>query len=299
MGHHHHHHAHEVKGRLLFSFALNIVITLAEIVGGLLSGSLALLSDSVHNFSDSMSLLASYFAIKIGERKANEKYTFGYKRAEILVAFINSAVLVGVSLLLLVEAYRRYRNPEPIDGPLMLGVALIGLFANLLSVLLLHSHAHGLNVRSAYLHLLSDTLSSVAVVAGGIAIIKWNVLWVDPLITVLIALYILREAYEILRESIEVLMEASPELDLRAIKAELESIPRVKNAHHFHAWRVGEDEVHFECHLDVEDMPLSEAQKIIDEAEKRLRKFGITHITVQLEVDRCRGKNIICTGKGD
>ena len=299
MGHHHHHHAHEVKGRLLFSFALNIVITLAEIVGGLLSGSLALLSDSVHNLGDSMSLLASYFAIKIGERKANEKYTFGYKRAEILVAFINSAVLVGVSLLLLVEAYRRYRNPEPIDGPLMLGVALIGLFANLLSVLLLHSHAHGLNVRSAYLHLLSDTLSSVAVVAGGIAIIKWNVLWVDPLITVLIALYILREAYEILRESIEVLMEASPELDLRAIKAELESIPRVKNAHHFHAWRVGEDEVHFECHLDVEDMPLSEAQKIIDEAEKRLRKFGITHITVQLEVDRCRGKNIICTGKGD
>ncbi|ACS33332.1 cation diffusion facilitator family transporter [Thermococcus gammatolerans] len=299
MGHHHHHHAHKVKGRLLFSFALNIVITLAEVVGGILSGSLALLSDSVHNLGDSMSLLASYFAVKIGERKANEKYTFGYRRAEILVAFVNSAVLVGVSLLLLVEAYRRYKNPKPIDGPLMLVVALIGLFANLFSVLLLHSHAHGLNVRSAYLHLLSDTLSSVAVVAGGIAIIKWNVLWIDPLITVLIALYILREAYEILRESIEVLMEASPELDLRAIKTELESIPRVKNAHHFHAWRVGEDEVHLECHLDVEDMPLSEAQKIIDEAEKRLRKFGITHITVQLEVDRCRGKNIICTGKND
>ena len=299
MGHYHHHHAHEVKGRLLFSFALNIVITLAEVVGGILSGSLALLSDSVHNLGDSMSLLASYFAVKIGERKANEKYTFGYRRAEILVAFVNSAVLVGVSLFLLVEAYRRYKNPEPIDGPLMLVVALIGLFANLFSVLLLHSHAHGLNVRSAYLHLLSDTLSSVAVVAGGIAIIKWNVLWVDPLITVLIALYILREAYEILRESIEVLMEASPELDLRTIKAELESIPRVKNAHHFHAWRVGEDEVHLECHLDVEDMPLSEAQKILDEAEKRLRKFGITHITVQLEVDRCRGKNIICTGKND
>lgn len=293
----HQHHTGEVKRRMLLSFVLNMGIALAEIVGGLLSGSLALLSDSVHNFSDSMSLLASYFAIKIGERKANEKYTFGYKRAEILVAFINSAVLVGVSLLLLVEAYRRYRNPEPIDGPLMLGVALIGLFANLLSVLLLHSHAHGLNVRSAYLHLLSDTLSSVAVVAGGIAIIKWNVLWIDPLITVLIALYILREAYEILRESIEVLMEASPELDLRAIKAELEAISGVKNAHHFHAWRVGEDEVHFECHVEVKDMPLSEAQKIIDEAEKRLRKFGITHVTVQLEVDRCSGKNIICSGK--
>ena len=291
---HHNHHARGVKGRVLFSFALNIVITLAEVVGGILSGSLALLSDSLHNLGDSMSLLASYFAIKIGERKANEKYTFGYRRAEILVALINSAVLVGVSLFLLVEAYRRFRSPEPIDGPLMLGVALVGLLANLFSVLLLHGHAHGLNVRSAYLHLLSDTLSSVAVVAGGIAIIKWNILWVDPLVTVFISLYILREAYEILMESVEVLMEASPDLDLMAIKKEIENIPGVKNAHHFHAWRVGEDEVHFECHLDVEDMPLSEAQKIIDEAEKKLRKFGITHVTVQLEVDRCRGKNLLC-----
>jgi len=279
---------------MLFSFALNMLITVAEVVGGLLSGSLALLSDSLHNFSDSMSLLASYFAIKIGERRANEKYTFGYKRAEILVAFINSAVLVGVSLLLLVEAYRRFKNPEPIDGPLMLGVALIGLLANLLSVLLLHGHAHGLNVRSAYLHLLSDTLSSVAVVAGGVAIIKWDVIWVDSLVTALISLYIFREAYEILRESVEVLMEASPNLDLGAIKDEIESIPGVKNAHHFHAWRIGENEVHFECHVDVDDMPLGEAQRIIDEVEDRLRKFGITHVTVQLEVDRCGGKNLLC-----
>ncbi|ACS90748.1 MULTISPECIES: cation diffusion facilitator family transporter [Thermococcus] len=292
------HHAHGVKGRILFSFALNIIITIAEVVGGLLSGSLALLSDSLHNFGDSMSLLASYFAIRIGERKANEKYTFGYRRVEILVAFMNSAVLVGVSLLLLVEAYRRFKNPEPIDGPLMLGVALIGLFANLFSVLLLHEHAHGLNVRSAYLHLLTDTLSSVAVVAGGIAIMKWNILWIDPLVTVFISLYILREAYEILRESIEVLMEASPELDLEAVKREIEAIPGVKNAHHFHAWRIGEDEVHFECHVEVDDMPLGEAQRIIDEIEERLRKFGITHVTVQLEVDRCDGKNLLC-GDGD
>ncbi|USS39865.1 cation diffusion facilitator family transporter [Thermococcus aggregans] len=292
-----HYHAHGVKGRMLFSFALNIIITIAEVVGGLLSGSLALLSDSLHNFGDSMSLLASYFAIRIGERKANNKYTFGYKRAEILVAFINSAVLVGVSLFLLVEAYKRFKNPESIDGSLMLGVALIGLFANLFSVLLLHEHAHGLNVRSAYLHLLSDTLSSVAVVAGGIAIMKWNVLWIDPLVTVFISLYIFSEAYEILKESIEVLMEASPNLDLGAIKEELESIPGVKNAHHFHAWRIGENEVHFECHIEVNDMPLSEAQGIIDEVGERLRRFGITHVTVQLEVDRCSDKGILCDNK--
>ncbi len=289
------HSGHDLKRNIAVSILLNFVITIAEIIGGLLSGSLALLSDSLHNFSDGMSLLASYFAIKIGERKANERYTFGYKRAEILVAFMNSAVLVGVSLFLLVEAYRRFKHPEPIDGPLMLGVALIGLTANLVSVSLLHDHSHeSMNVRSAYLHLMSDTLSSVAVVIGGIMIIRWNVTWVDPLVTVLIALYILREAYEILRESIEVLMEASPELDLGAIKAEIESIPGVKNAHHFHAWRIGEKEVHFECHVEVNDMPLSEAQWIIDRVEEALKKYGITHVTVQLEVNRCEGKDVIC-----
>ncbi|NJE55013.1 cation diffusion facilitator family transporter [Thermococcus sp. 21S9] len=281
-------HGHRLRRNLAISIVLNLTITIAEVIGGFISGSLALLSDSLHNFSDSMSLLASYFALKIAERRPNEKYTFGYKRAEILVAFINSAVLIGVSLFLVVEAYRRFRNPQPIDIAIMLPVALIGLIANLLSVFLLHGHAHGLNVRSAYLHLLSDTLSSVAVVIGGLLIRFYGVEWVDPLVTVLIALYILREAYEVLRESVDVLMEASPELDLEAIKAELESIPGVKNAHHFHAWRVGEDELHFECHLSVEDMPLSEAQRIIDEAEERLRKFGVTHVTVQLEVDRCR-----------
>ncbi|WP_297476608.1 cation diffusion facilitator family transporter [Thermococcus sp.] len=294
MGNHHHHHG-ELKGRMVISVILNLTITVAEVIGGILSGSLALLSDSLHNFSDSMSLLASYFAIRIGERKANEKYTFGYKRAEILVAFINSAILVGVSLFLLVEAYRRFKNPEPIDGPLMLGVALIGLAANLFSVLLLHSHAHeSMNVRSAYLHLMSDTLSSVAVVIGGILIIKWNVTWVDPLVTVLISLYILREGYEILRESVEVLMEASPELDLEAIKEEIEAIPGVKNAHHFHAWRIGEKEIHFECHVEVDDMPISEAQWIIDRVGEALKKYGITHVTVQLEVNRCASKNVIC-----
>ena len=163
------------------------------------------------------------------------------------------------------------------------------------SVLLLHGHAHeSTNVRSAYLHLMSDTLSSVAVVIGGILIIKWNVTWVDPLMTVLIALYILGEGYEILKESAEVLMEASPELDLEAIKAEIESIPGVKNAHHFHAWRIGEKEIHFECHVEVDDMPISEAQWIIDRVEEALKKYGITHVTVQLEADRCSSKNVIC-----
>ncbi|ASJ11350.1 cobalt transporter [Thermococcus sp. P6] len=280
---------------MLFSVLLNFTITVAEVVGGILSGSLALLSDSLHNFSDALSILASYVAMRIGERERNEKYTFGYRRAEILVAFVNSAILVGVVVFLLVEAYKRFMNPNPIHGSLMLGVALIGLFANLISVLLLHEHSHeNINVRSAYLHLLTDTLSSVAVVIGGIAIMVWNVLWLDPLITVAISLYILKEGFDILRETLEVLMEASPELDFEAIKREIESIPEVKNAHHFHAWRVGEKETHFECHVEVKDMPVSKAQEVIDKVEKLLGKYGVTHVTVQLECDRCEEKDVIC-----
>ncbi|ASJ16562.1 cobalt transporter [Thermococcus chitonophagus] len=285
----------KLERKMIASALLNFAITGAEIVGGILSGSLALLSDSLHNFSDAMSILASYIALKIGQRRKNEKFTFGYRRAEILVAFINSSVLVGVSLFLIVEAYRRFLAPKAIDVKVMLPVAAVGLLANIFSVLLLHEHSHeSMNVRSAYLHLLSDTLSSMAVVIGGLLMLKYNVSWVDPLITVGIALYILREAYYILKESVEVLMEASPGLDFEEIKRRIEEIPGVKNAHHFHAWRIGEDEVHFECHVSVEDMPISRGQEIIDRIEEILREYGVKHVTVQLEVDRCKNGGIIC-----
>nr|WP_048056207.1 cation diffusion facilitator family transporter [Pyrococcus sp. ST04] len=284
-----------LERKMLISVVLNVGITIAEIIGGILSGSLALLSDSLHNFSDAMGILASYIALRIGKMKKNEKFTFGYRRAEILVAFLNSTILVGVSLFLIVEAYRRFSNLKPINARIMLPVATVGLFANLISVALLHEHSHeSMNVRSAYLHLLSDTLSSIAVVVGGLMLMKYGVLWIDPAITVAVSLYILREAYYILKESIEVLMEASPNINLESIKKEIESIPGVRNAHHFHVWRVGEDEIHFECHIATRDMMLSEAQKIIDKVEKILRKHGIKHVTIQLEVDRCEEEGIIC-----
>ena len=302
MGHHSHH--HDLKGKMLLSVILNVTITVVEVVGGLLSGSLALLGDSFHNLSDSMSILASYAAIRIKERKRNRKYTFGYGRAEILVSFINSAFLIGVVMLLLVESYRRFTSPKPIDTSIMLPVALVGLIANLLSVLLLHEHAgESMNVRSAYLHLMGDTLSSLAVFLGGILIRLYSITWVDPLVTVLISLYLLRGAYGILKESVEVLMEAAPDIDLDAVRREIEAIPNVRDAHHFHVWRVGDKEVALECHVSLPDMSLREAQKIIDEIERRLRKFGIGHVTVQLEVDRCADRGLVygegrCGGQG-
>jgi len=284
----------EIKQKMLFSIFLNSLITIAELFGGVISGSLALLSDSLHNFSDVMSLIASYIAMRISGREGNERYTFGYKRAEILIAFINSSVLIGVSLFLIFESYKRFKEPSSIHSELMIAFASFALFGNLLSVLILRRGAEeSINVRSAYLHLLGDSLSSIAVIFGGFLIMKFNFLWADPLMTVLISAYIMKESSEILRESVEVLMEASPDIDFREIKGELEKIPEIRNAHHFHAWRVGEKEIHFECHVEVEDRLLSEIQSIIDEIERRLKKYGITHVTVQIECERCEEKELI------
>jgi len=275
---------------------LNSLITIAEVIGGLMSGSLALLGDSLHNFSDTMSLLASFIAIKIGEKPKNEKYTFGYRRSEIIVAFLNSISVVIISILIVVESVRRLLHPTVVHTTVLLYVSLVGLAANFLSVFLLHEHSReSMNIRSAYLHLIADTLSSILVVAGAVLMKAWEMYWLDPVIAAGITVYMLKEAYELLRESLEVLMEASPNLSFESIKREIEEIEGVKNAHHFHAWRVGEKEIHFECHVEVvENMELKDAQRIIDEIEARLREYGVTHVTVQLECDRCQGR-MICS----
>lgn len=284
-----------LKKKLVFSVWLNSLITIAEVIGGLVSGSLALLGDSLHNLSDTLSLLASFVAIKIGEKPKNEKYTFGYRRSEIIVAFLNAISVVVISILIFVESMKRLMHPSTVRTTVLLYVSLIGLVANLLSVLLLHEHTReSMNIRSAYLHLVADTLSSILVVIGAVLMKFWKVYWLDPVIAAGITVYMFKEAYEILRESLDVLMEASPDLDFESIKREIEKIDGVRNAHHFHAWRVGEKEIHFECHVEVENMELKDAQKILDEIESRLKRFGVTHVTVQLECNRCHGE-MICS----
>lgn len=284
-----------MKKKLLFSIWLNAIITLFEVAGGLISGSLALLGDSLHNFSDTMSLLGSFIAMKISEKPKNKKYTFGYRRSEIIVAFLNSVSIFVVSTLVVIEAVKRLVNPATVHTSVLLLVSSIGLAANFFSVILLHTHSkESMNVRSAYLHLIADTLSSILVVLGAVFMRVWKIYWLDPVLAFVIALYMFKEAYEIVKESLEILMEASPNLDFEKIKEEIEKIEGVRNAHHFHAWRVGEKEIHFECHVEVDNMELKDAQKIIDEIEKRLKKYGITHTTVQLECERC-SKEMICS----
>ena len=291
----HSHNATNLSGKKIFWVTiLNATITVAEIVGGILSGSLALLSDAVHNLSDTVAIALSYSANKIGQKPRDAKRTFGYKRAEILSAFVNSTVLLAISSILIFEAIKRFNSPETIDGTLMITVAFIGLVANFVSVYLLEKDSHGnLNIKSSYLHLISDTVSSVGVLAGGIAIKIWGIVWIDPLITILISLYILKETWEVILKTINILMQSSADLDYDAIKKDIESIEHVQNIHHVHSWLIDEKTIFFEAHIDVDNMFLSEVEGIYKEVTHYLMEHhGINHVTLQAEVDNCLDKKI-------
>ncbi|MFA5063812.1 MAG: cation diffusion facilitator family transporter [Candidatus Omnitrophota bacterium] len=283
--------------RLAISAVLNFATTVAQIIGGILSGSLSLLSDALHNFSDTVALAISLLAVRLAKRKSTEARTFGYKRAEILAALFNACALVVVSIFLFKEAFARFFHPHPINSLLMLFIASIGLAANIISVFLLKAHAHeDLNVRAAYVHLFSDFLSSVAVIIGACAIFMSGAYWIDPALTILIGIYVMREGYKIIEETTHILMQHVPKnIDLKEIQKQLERIAGVRDIHHAHLWAVTERDIHFEAHINVSrDMPVSESCLLIKQIEEALKNdFAITHITLQLEFDSCKGVNLI------
>ncbi|NTW06123.1 MAG: cation transporter, partial [Peptococcaceae bacterium] len=284
---------YKLSGRKIFWVTLlNGLITAVQLVGGVISGSLALISDAVHNLSDTVAIALSYLAFKIAQKPKDAKRTYGYRRAEIIAAFINSAVLTGISVVLIFEAIRRFNSPVTINGNLMISVAAVGLVANLLSVYLLEKDSHhSINIKSSYLHLLGDALTSAGVVLGGIAIKLWGIIWVDPLITLLISVYILIEAWKVVRRTVSILLQTAAPLDYDLLKLEVEKISRVRNIHHVHTWMTDEKTIYFEAHIDLEDIMLSEVEAIYQEIEDLLiSKFGVSHITLQPEVDRCTDK---------
>jgi len=297
--HHHHHHHHSAgtsNFRLFTTMVLNFLITVVEVIGGLMSGSLSLLSDALHNFSDGIAIIISYIALRLSKTQKTPKYTFGLKRAEILAAIFNASTLVVICFFLFKESYERFISPQNISGGIMITVAGIGLLANVIGTLLLRPGAkENINIRAAYLHLLGDAFSSVTVIIGGVFIYFFQVYWLDPLLTVLISIYILIKSLEIIKEAINVLMMRSPEnISIEAIQKDIESIPGVQNIHHVHIWRLNEQITHFEAHIDVKDMWVSETTPLSKLIEERLiQKYGISHITLQFESDRCPQKKLV------
>jgi cobalt-zinc-cadmium efflux system protein len=289
---------HEVKSKnLVYSILLNLLITIAQIIGGIISGSLALISDALHNFSDVLSLVFSLVANKLSRRKASIDQTFGYKRAELIAAFVNASTLVIVALILVYGAINRFFNPHPIQSGLVILLALLGILVNGFSVLLLQKDAgHNLNMKSAYLHLLTDMMASVAVLVGGLLMKFYGWFWVDSIMTIAIAIYLIVVGVKLLITSTKMLMLFTPDyIDIKEIVREVHKIPGVNKLHHIHVWHLNDEELHLEAHLDCsEDIKMSEFNVLLHEVEHVLfEQFHINHINIQPEFNKEDPKDFI------
>jgi len=282
---------------LLISILLNSLITIAQIIGGFLSGSLALLSDALHNLTDVSSLIISYIASVLSKKKATKTRTFGYKRAEIIAAFINASSLIVIAIYLVFEAINRFFKPQKIEAELVIWLSILGIVINGLSVLLLKKDSvNNINIRSAYIHLLTDMLASIAVLIGGILMKFYQVFWVDAALTVAIAIYLIIVGISLLKESFNILMLFTPkEIRIEDVVQEVIKEEQINNIHHIHIWQLNESEIHLEAHIDFnDDLKFSEFNKILKRLESILfEKFKINHFNIQPEYGATDSKAII------
>lgn len=296
-GHNPHHHTHlhepanaEQARRLRFALVLTALIFVAEVAGGLVSNSLALLADAGHMFTDVGALALSLWVAWFSRQPATPSKTYGYLRWEILIAFLNGAVLLGVSVAIIYEAIVRLGMPEPVQGGLMLVVAVVGLAVNGISAWVLHPvHQHSLNARGAYLHVLGDLLGSVGTVAAAL-IIRWTgVLAADPIASILVTVLVMRSAWRLVKESVDVLLEATPShISLGAVRTSLEGIPGIESVHDLHVWTVTSGVIAMSAHAVVKEP--ARHQSVLEDAIGAMRTYGIGHVTVQIERDRmCSG----------
>lgn len=299
MGHNHFHNHSKISGKnLLLSIILNSVITVAQLIGGFISGSLALISDAVHNFSDVISLIISYIANLLTHRKKQTlQQTFGFKRAEIIAAFINASSLIVIAIILGIEAIKRFKTPLDIDSNLVIWLAILGIAVNGFSVLLLKKDAkNSLNMRSAYLHLFTDMLTSVAVLTGGLLMKYYQIYWVDAILTLIISFYLIYISWSILITSLKILMLFAPEhIKIDEVILEVLKVKEIRNIHHVHIWQLNDHDCHFEAHIEFKrDIKLSDFDLVCKKVEViLLDKFKIQHCNFQPEFKRDESKEII------
>lgn len=295
--HEHHNHGNLSGKNLFITVVLNVCITIAQLIGGILSGSLALLSDALHNFSDVLSLLISYGANRLSQKEGSHSKTFGYRRAEILATLFNASTLIAISLYIIFEAINRLFDPQTIDSSLVIWLGLLGILVNGGSIFLLKEDAQeNMNIKAAYLHMLGDMLTSVAVVFGGVLMMFWHIYWVDPIISILIALYLMFASYGLLKESGVILMQFAPKsLNVSDIINTILEEKSIETVHHVHLWSLDDHRIHLEAHLDFkENISLRESTQIVKALEKKLEEiFHIGHTSFQCEYQRDDEKDII------
>jgi cobalt-zinc-cadmium efflux system protein len=302
-GHAAHHHAREAtRNRLTIALVLAGLYMLAEAIGGWLTGSLALLADAGHMLSDTAALGLALFASWVTSRPSDQRWTYGRARAEILAALAQGVALVVVALLVVTEAVERFGQPSEVAGPAMLAIATGGLLVNLLCLQILSGGRHeSLNVRGAWLHVLSDALGSVGAMTAGALIWAYGWVWADPLASIVICALVLVSAWKLLREAVDILMEAAPRgLDVDDVRGALASITEVRSVHDLHVWTVGNGQIALSCHLVVPNE--GRASVLLGEAYQLLgARFGIDHATIQVEPETFAGQTpqSICRGGCD
>jgi cobalt-zinc-cadmium efflux system protein len=306
---HEHEHGHEHgfhnaaaggKKDLLIALTITLLMMIVEVVGGLLSNSLALLSDAGHMLTDNLALLLSFFAMTFATLPATERKTFGFYRLEILAAFINGVVLVLISLYIIYQAYLRIINPQQVEGTLMMVVAFIGLIANIIGALVLMKHRHNsLNIRGAFLHIVGDALSSVGVVIGGVIIIYTGWYLIDPILSIMISLVIMYGAWSLVKESVNILLESVPShINIDDVAAEIAKIDGVREAYHIHLWTITSGVYAMSAHVLINDQLVSGSKDVREEIQALLsQKFNVYHSTIQLECEKC-DMNPVCSLPG-
>jgi cobalt-zinc-cadmium efflux system protein len=305
MAHHHHHshghsHAHGATGTILIvSLAVTLLFVATEAVAGWWSGSLALLSDAGHNFTDAFGLLLAATAYSFESRPGDEVKTFGYQRTGVLAAFVNALMLVVISVFLIWESVQRLRSPEPVDDRVMLIIAVIGLVVNLGIAWGVSGHGKDLNMRAAFLHQIGDAASCLGIIIGALVIRATGWLAVDPILSIIMSVFIIWTAWDIFKDSLNILLEGLPKgMNLAEVTREIRGVPRVDDVHDLHIWSLGSDASALSCHVVIEDMPTSESELILADVNRVLaNRFHIHHATIQFEHTRCAVADV-CAGAG-
>jgi cobalt-zinc-cadmium efflux system protein len=289
--------AKQTTGRLALSLGLTLAFVVFEAAAGLFSNSLALLTDAAHNLTDVIALGLSWFAIRLMTQPANARQTYGYHRAGILVALVNSTTLVVIAIGIFVEAYRRFTSPSEVQAGILVGVGAVAFVINLVTALLVKKGSeHDLNLRSAFLHLMGDVLSTLGAVVAGVIIYFTNWNWLDPLVSVLIGAMILWSAWGILRETVDILLESTPrDVDMDALLRDLLKIEGVLGVHDLHVWSITRGLRSMSAHLRTDDLRISMGAAIQAQVNELLaQRYNIAHATLQLECVNCQPESLYC-----
>ncbi len=289
--HHHglcHHHHGEVSEKsvrlLLISFAINMLLSVVEIIGGFIAGSVSLIGDALHNTSDALSILIAVIAFKIGHKKASPKYTYGFKRAEIIGGFVNLILLFISGVYLLVEGVERLITPEQIDGMIIIWISVLALVIDTATAKISHQDSHhNTNMKMVFIHNLADALGSVGVIISGLCVVWFDIYRMDGIIALLIAFYMIFQAVISFPKIVNILMNAAPDnIDIEEIKKAILKIKGIKGIHHIHLWCINEYDVSLECHVEADDLNLTpQIAKLLKD------KFEITHCNIQIENSKC------------